>query len=557
MFFEAGKVMRCVAVAACMTQTQLSFAQASPPGVNPTIRDVVDAASFRPVLAPGGMFAIFGDNFAPGPSAADSLPLPINLGGIRVLANGRETPLFYISRGQVNGQLPYDIGAGEVSFIVQRDGVGSNEFVAIIRARAATVFQFPDGTCIAQRSDGSLVSSNNPIAAGDSFTVYTTGQGQVVPRLAAGLPAADVPLTHVEDRSRFSVHLNGQPVRILFFGLSPGLVSLGQLNVIAPTIERGGRANLSISSDGGLGNLCYLPATSFLGGEPQMEFTNVPRIGSNENLHGRVRNAPGAEYKVAVLIKVQNRWWTKPFADRPSTAIRPDGTWEADITTGGIDQQAEDVIAFLLNANFTVPIALGALEIPAQLAQAAVAKVSQRREPAPPPYRGRVSTPIVSSFDSGLEGWTGPGFRFASQIGNPPGALEYQELYSGDRVASSPEKFLGFWSHLDGGGFISFQHRVSSAGIAPAYWGAASPREIRLAGPGGAATWTGSVPLFNNGWVALEVKLDQAQWTVTSGTWRNLLDQITAFQIRGNLFNDLFGAERTQFDNVRLLAGTR
>jgi hypothetical protein len=57
--------------------------------------------------------------------------------------------------------------------------------------------------------------------------------------------------------------------------------------------------------------------------------------------------------------------------------------------------------------------------------------------------------------------------------------------------------------------------------------------------------------------VSIDVKLDQTAWTVTSGTWRNLLDQVTAFQIRGNLFNDLFGAERTQFDNIRLLAGER
>jgi hypothetical protein len=375
--------------------------------------------------------------------------------------------------------------------------------------------------------------------------------------LAAGFPAAQAPLSVVDDASRFSVHLNGQPVRNLLFGLSPGLVSLGQLNLIAPRIERGGQATLSISSDGGLGNPCSLPVTSFSGSAPQIEFTSVPPIGSSANLHGRVRNAPGSEYKVAVLIKVENRWWTKPFADRPATAIRPDGTWEADITTGGIDPQAQDVVAFLLKADLPVPVALGALEISPQLAQSATANVSQRRESAPPPYRGRVMAPILSSFDSGMEGWTGSGFRFASQIGNPAGALEYQELYRGDRFASAPDRFLGFWSHLNSRGILSFEHRVSSGGISPAYWGAASPREIRLSGPGGAATWTGSVPVFNNGWVSIEVKLDPAEWTVTSGTWRNLLDQVTTFQIRGNLFNDLFGAERTQFDNIRLRAGGR
>jgi uncharacterized protein (TIGR03437 family) len=46
---------------------------------NPII-NVVDGASFKPVLAPGGIFTIFGENLPTGPSSAESLPFPLLLG---------------------------------------------------------------------------------------------------------------------------------------------------------------------------------------------------------------------------------------------------------------------------------------------------------------------------------------------------------------------------------------------------------------------------------------------------------------------------------------------
>ena len=520
----------------------------------PEIAAVVDAASYRPVIAPGGLLTIFGERLAADSATAQSVPLPFVLGSARVLVDGRPIPLFFASPEQLNGQVLYGVGTGEIEVIVEVGGVKSSPFITIVRNRAPAIFQFPHGTCIAQRSSGALISPESPVAAGDAFTVYTTGQGRVTPIPAEGAPASSAPLSVIAEPSAFRVRLDGKEVERGFHGLTPGLVSLGQLNLIAPEIEHGGTANLAISSDGRIDNGCRLPVTSFVGDQPQIEMVSVPPIGSSENLIGRVANAPASDFQVAVLIRVGG-WWTKPFANRPATPIRPDGTWEADITTGGNDVSASAIIAYLVGGGFQVPVALGSQQLPESLEAAAVAKVLVEREPPPPAYRGRVLVPVGSEFDAGLDGWSGGSeIRFQSGIGNSPGSMEFQELYRGSGFASAPPKFLGFWSSLDGKGFISFQHRVALQ-FSPGFWGAAVPREIRLSGPGGSAVWQGAAPEFSNNWVSVSVKLDQAEWTVTSGTWQNLLDQVTAFEIRVDHFNDLFGVERAQFDSVRLLPG--
>lgn len=157
-----------------------------------------------------------------------------------------------------------------------------------------------------------------------------------------------------------------------------------------------------------------------------------------------------------------------------------------------------------------------------------------------------------STFDSGLDGWTGADIRFVVSIGNPAGALEFQETYRANATyALAPAKFLGDWSALDGTGDISYDHRVPLL-FSPGFYGAAVEREIRLAGPGGAATWIGSLPAFNSSFVTVTAPLSESAWTVTSGTWQGLLANVTSFELRVDHYNDLFGAERTQFDNIRV-----
>lgn len=112
---------------------------------------------------------------------------------------------------------------------------------------------------------------------------------------------------------------------------------------------------------------------------PVIIFTNVPPYGSIEDLHGRVECVEPADYKVAVYIYVSG-WWTKPTFDNPLTTIQNDGTWTCDITTGGTDQLATKIAAFLVPNGYSPPLLSGEQELPEELYENAVAYVIIERE---------------------------------------------------------------------------------------------------------------------------------------------------------------------------------
>jgi exo-beta-1,3-glucanase (GH17 family) len=115
-------------------------------------------------------------------------------------------------------------------------------------------------------------------------------------------------------------------------------------------------------------------------GEPDIKFKYVPPYGSFNNLKGRVLHVWPDEYRVAVYIYVYGGWWTKPYWNRPLTTIECDGSWVCDITTGGIDQKATKIIAYLVPAGYNPPLAYGG-SLPKELEEMAVAWVKRNRNP--------------------------------------------------------------------------------------------------------------------------------------------------------------------------------
>lgn len=115
-------------------------------------------------------------------------------------------------------------------------------------------------------------------------------------------------------------------------------------------------------------------------GSPSLTFTSVPNYGSNRNLHGKTNVSKPSEYGVAVYIGVSNRWWTKPTWENPVTKIRRDKSWVCDITTGGIDERANRIVAYLIPLGFDPPLAYGHLKIPASISNAAIANAEAIRD---------------------------------------------------------------------------------------------------------------------------------------------------------------------------------
>lgn len=120
-------------------------------------------------------------------------------------------------------------------------------------------------------------------------------------------------------------------------------------------------------------------------GARSIEFTHVPAFGQSADqiLTGRVHGGDPSGQRIAVYIRVGDGWWTKPTFAQPLTAIQNDGTWSANIVSGGDDSKATQIAAYLVPATFVPPEVGGNACVPASIAGAALASaVVVRPNPA-------------------------------------------------------------------------------------------------------------------------------------------------------------------------------
>jgi hypothetical protein len=127
--------------------------------------------------------------------------------------------------------------------------------------------------------------------------------------------------------------------------------------------------------------LCLIIAHSRIGvGSPAIVLTNVPAFGSFGDLSGVVVDAAPAAHRVAVFIYIPSAgWWSKPYCDPHLTVIRPDGSWTADITTGGVDEFATKITALLVSTNYSEPCVMGPALLPTNVTAQAIASATVER----------------------------------------------------------------------------------------------------------------------------------------------------------------------------------
>ena len=90
---------------------------------------------------------------------------------------------------------------------------------------------------------------------------------------------------------------------------------------------------------------------------PAIVITNLPVYGSFSNLQGVVLGCNPATQAVAVFIYVPGYGWvSKPTCAQPLTTIQANGSWSANITTGGAgDTTATRVAALLVSNTYSQP----------------------------------------------------------------------------------------------------------------------------------------------------------------------------------------------------------
>ena len=73
----------------------------------------MNAATNLGTVAPGSLVSIYGAGFGDGIVTAPDGGWPSTLGGITVFVNGFAAPIQFVSAGQINIQVPWEVGMGD------------------------------------------------------------------------------------------------------------------------------------------------------------------------------------------------------------------------------------------------------------------------------------------------------------------------------------------------------------------------------------------------------------------------------------------------------------
>ena len=222
---------------------------------------VVLGAGFTPgPVAPGSIVSLFGQNLTAGNNFASELPLPLLLGGVRVLIGGQEAPLFFAGPGQVNAQVPFELEADrQLQVLVEGNGVLSAPEALQTAANRPGIFTlgppFGDQGAILIANTNRLampVTPNvpsEPAEIGGFISIFCTGLGATEPAVPSGDPGPASPLATVT--TPVSVTIGGQPTTVSFTGLAPGFVGVYQVNAQVPAGVTPGNAVPVVLTQGG------------------------------------------------------------------------------------------------------------------------------------------------------------------------------------------------------------------------------------------------------------------------------------------------------------------
>ncbi|MCZ2148896.1 MAG: S8 family serine peptidase [Bryobacterales bacterium] len=184
-----------------------------------------NAASGQQAYAPGMIMAVYGTAMGNFAQPAGAVPLPQYLAGFEATVNGVAAPLYYVSPGQVNVQIPYETQPGQAKLVIGNPYENVSTTFTVAPA-APGIFMFADGSVNPSRSG----------SRGQIVTLFVTGEGQVRPSLATGdTPSPLTPLSRLPRPALpVAVTVGGVAAGLQFVGIPPGLVGVTQINFVVP-----------------------------------------------------------------------------------------------------------------------------------------------------------------------------------------------------------------------------------------------------------------------------------------------------------------------------------
>jgi uncharacterized protein (TIGR03437 family) len=210
------------------------------------------------LVAPGTVAAIYGSNLAASTLQATALPLPTTLGNTQVLIGGIAAPLFFVSPGQINAQIPPELPDNSTADVM----VVANGNVSIPRtiqlgAVNPGIAAYASGRVIAQHGDYTAVTSDSPARPGEWIVFYLVGMGATSPAVVSNQPAPSSTLASATVQPK--VTIDGTAATVGYAGLTPGAVALYQINCQVPSGARTGELPLVVIQRDVAANAVTLP----------------------------------------------------------------------------------------------------------------------------------------------------------------------------------------------------------------------------------------------------------------------------------------------------------
>lgn len=233
-----------------LTVSGLSLIPLSPTTNNPPLpnaKGAVNLASYETTVAAGGLLSIFGQNLGTNDTFS-ATPLPLVLGGTCVTLNNVPLPLFWVSPGQINAEIPPGMAPGTYPLVVRSiaNRAASPSQTLTISATAPAVLVDGTGQVALIHADGQYVTVNNPAVRDEPLELFAVGLGATTgATVTAGMPSPSGPLAVTA--STVAVYF-GDPsykqaaIIVDWSGLAPGFVGVYQIDIRVPGFHNTGNA---------------------------------------------------------------------------------------------------------------------------------------------------------------------------------------------------------------------------------------------------------------------------------------------------------------------------
>jgi uncharacterized protein (TIGR03437 family) len=239
---------------------------------NPSVAagGVVSASAYGqfPAIAPGTWIEIYGTNLAAHPrmwtgSDFSGANAPTSLDGTSVSIGGQPAFIDYISSGQVNAQVPSNVGTGPQQLIVTTAAGSSTPYTVTVNATQPGLLApfnvggkqyvgalFLDGATYAMPPGAVAGVPSRRAQAGDYLTFYGIGFGSVTPNSPAGQIVAGVNSLTLP----FNLFFGQTQAQVTYDGLAPDAVGLYQFNVVVPSVPASDTVPVSFTLGGAAGS---------------------------------------------------------------------------------------------------------------------------------------------------------------------------------------------------------------------------------------------------------------------------------------------------------------